>query len=126
VAHQSLDDVDVLAPDEARGVAVTPPVSKVPTGHASRGPGLYHEIVQRPRPVTTTEAPVAPWVGEQVWGLRELGPQLFEVLAERVRQQVRNGDHPRFAALADERDTPSLKVDLLGAQVDQFLHAETV
>src|ERR1039458_1568194 len=66
VAHQSLDDVDVLAPaHEARGIAVAPPVSKVPTGRSRRGPGLYHQVVQRPRPVTTAEAPVAPWVGEQ-------------------------------------------------------------
>jgi hypothetical protein len=36
-------------------------------------------------------------------------------LAEHVRQQVGNGDDPRLASLADERDPPSLKVDLLGA-----------
>ena len=125
MAHETLDDVDVLAPaHEARGIAVTPPVSKVPTGHARRGPGLYHQIVQRPRPVTTAEAPVAPGVGEQVRGLGETRPQLVQVLAEHVRQQVGNGDDPRLSALADERDPPSVKVDLLGAQVDQFLHAQ--
>ena len=102
-----LDDVNVLAPaHEARGIAVRPPVSKVPSGHSRRGPGLYHQIVQRPRPVTTAEAPVAPWVGEQVRGLGETRPQLFQVLAEHVRQQVGNGDHPRLASLADERDPP--------------------
>jgi hypothetical protein len=118
MAHQSLNDVNVLAPaHEARGIGVTPPVSKVPTGHGRRGPGLYHEIVQRPRSVTTAEAPVAPWVGEQVRGLRELGSYFVEVLAEHVRQQVGNRDDPRLASLADERDPPGLKVDLLGAQV---------
>ena len=116
VAHQALDDVDVLAPaHEARGVGLTPPVCKVPTGHSRRSPGLYHQIVQRPRAVATAEAPVAPWVGEQVRGLGETRPQLFEVLAKHVRQQVGNGDDPRLASLADERDPPSLKVDLLGA-----------
>ena len=41
MAHQALDDVDVLSPaHEARGVGVAPPVGEVPTGHARRGPGL--------------------------------------------------------------------------------------
>jgi hypothetical protein len=35
VAHESLDDVDILASaHEARGIAVTPPVSKVSTVYA--------------------------------------------------------------------------------------------
>jgi hypothetical protein len=34
------------------------------------------------------------------------------------------GADARLAALADERDPPSLKIDLLGAQVHQFLHAQ--
>jgi hypothetical protein len=29
---------------------------------------------------------------------------------------VGNGDHPRFATLADERDPSSVKIDLLGTQ----------
>jgi hypothetical protein len=118
MAHQSLDDVDVLSPaHEARGVVVPPPLSKVPTGQSCPSPSLYNQIVQRPRPVTTTEAPVAPWVGEQVQGHREIGPQLIQVLAEHVRQLV--GDGRQLAALADERDTPSVKV---GLQVHQFFH----
>jgi hypothetical protein len=31
---------------------------------------------------------------------------------------------PGLAALADERDPPMIEIDLLGAQVHQFLHAE--
>jgi hypothetical protein len=41
MAHQTLDDADVFCPaHEARGIAVTPPVGKVPSGHARRSPGL--------------------------------------------------------------------------------------
>src|SRR5271157_5984270 len=69
MAHQALDNVDVHAPaKEVRSVAVTPPVGKVPTAHARRSPGLAHQIVHCPRPVTTTESPVAPGVGEEVLG----------------------------------------------------------
>ena len=46
VAHQALDDVEVLSPaDEARRIAVTPAVSKVLTGHARRGPGLHDQVM---------------------------------------------------------------------------------
>jgi hypothetical protein len=46
MTHQALDHVKVHATaDEARGIAVTPAMSKVPTGHARRGPGLQHETV---------------------------------------------------------------------------------
>ncbi len=118
MSHESLDDVDVLAPThEACGIGMAPPVGKVPTGHARRDPRLHDQIVQRPRPVTTAEAPVAPGVGEQVRGLWKLGTQLIQVLPKHVCQKVGNGDHPRLSALADERDPPSLKVDLLGAKV---------
>jgi hypothetical protein len=47
---------------------------------------------------------------------RELGPHFVEVFAEHVRKSVGNGDHPRFATLADERDPSSVKIDLLGTQ----------
>ena len=91
MAHQALNDVDVLAPaHEARGVGVTPTVWVVPTGHARSGPGLYDQVVQRPSPVATTEAPVAPEIGEQVRGRWEPGSHLIYVLTEHVRQQAGN------------------------------------
>ena len=60
VAHQSPDDVNVLAPaHEGSGIGLAPAVGMVPTGHVRRGPGLHDQVVQRPSPVATTEAPVA-------------------------------------------------------------------
>ena len=60
MAHQTLDDVDLLAPaHEARGVGVTPAVWVVPTRHARRGPALEDQIVQRPSPVATAEVAAA-------------------------------------------------------------------
>jgi hypothetical protein len=85
MAHQALDDVDVLAPaHKARGIALTPAVGEVPSGHARRGPGLQHQAVKRPGAVTTTEPPVAHGVSEEVRRRREPGSHLFEVLAEHV------------------------------------------
>jgi hypothetical protein len=47
-AHQAPDYVDVLSrAHEDRGMAVTPPVGKVPTDCARRGPGLHDQVVQR-------------------------------------------------------------------------------
>ena len=50
MAHQALDDTDVLTPaHKARGIGVTPAVRVVPAGQA--GPGIENQVVQRPEPV---------------------------------------------------------------------------
>jgi hypothetical protein len=46
LAHQTVDGVDDFFPaHESRGMAVTPPVGKVLSGHARRGPGLCHQLL---------------------------------------------------------------------------------
>jgi len=85
-----------------------------------RSPGLHDEIVQRPRPIATAEAPVAPWVATQVLRRRrEIGPYLVEVLPERVRQQVGNGDDREACGPCRRVRYAEPQIDLLGAQVHQ-------
>ena len=60
MTHEALDDVDIHAPaHEARGVAVTPPVRVMSTGHACQRPGLEDQVVQCPSPVADRKIPVA-------------------------------------------------------------------
>ena len=113
VAHQALDDMDVLASAlEARGVAVAPSVGEVPTAYARQSSGLCHQILQGPMSLTTAEFSVTPRIGEEVGRRWEPGPHLFQVLPKRNSQKAGDRVHPRFAALADERDSSSLEIDL--------------
>jgi hypothetical protein len=74
VAHQSLDDVNVLATaHEGSGIAMAPAVGMVPTGHVRLGPGLHDQVVQRPSTVATAEAPVAPQIGNKYVDAGSLG-----------------------------------------------------
>ncbi len=60
MAHQALDDVDVLSPaHEARGVGVPPAVWVVAAVHARSSPGLEDQVVQRPSSIATAEVTTA-------------------------------------------------------------------
>ena len=95
VAEEALNDVKVHATaDEARSVGVTPPVGKVPTGNARRGPSLLHETVKRPRAVPTTQLPISLGVGEKVRRGWKLWPYIAQVIAKYSIQIVGNRDVP--------------------------------
>lgn len=111
-----------------------PPVSRVEHPQAA-GTGPVGRLVRLENPtvwarqrsgscsqaVPSAKPPVASAVGERVCGLQQAGPHLVQVLAEPGHQQVRDGDDPKPASLADARDPPSIGLNLIGAQVDQSL-----
>jgi hypothetical protein len=66
VAHEALDDIDVLAlANEARRIAVTPPVGKVPTTYTGRSQGgslkwVLGSVPRRERHLRSKDLPARP------------------------------------------------------------------
>ena len=101
VAHQTLDDVDVLTSlDEARGIGVAPAVREVLTGDSGLNATFTHEFMNRRASVLPTGA-VVERVVEEEGRRREFG-RMSSCTRAVPCQQLRDWNDEGFPSSADQ------------------------